>query len=162
MKNWLSSFFSWRKDPDAGRKEKTLMLGKTEGRRRRGWQKIRWLDGITDSINMSLSRLWSWWWTGMLQSMGSQRVGHDWATELNWINITQTEWKEQAFSKSVFFALLTWFFPHQFPLFSQIHPVLCMNSMWHPVGLQTLDLIILLTTSKRLQLHVPGGQPVTH
>ena len=73
--------------------EKTLMSGEIEGRRRRGWQRMRWLDGITDSMGMSLCRLGNWWWTGkpgMLQSTGSQRIGHDWATELNW---TQMNYK---------------------------------------------------------------------
>ena len=68
--------------------EKTLMLGKIEGRRRRGWQ--RWLDGITDSMDMVWVDSGSWWWTGrpgVLQFMESQRVGHDWATELNWTEL---------------------------------------------------------------------------
>ena len=69
--------------------EKTLMLGKIEGRRRRGWQKMRWLNGIIDSMDLSLNMLLSWWWTGkagVLRSMGlqSQTWLRDW-TEPNTI-----------------------------------------------------------------------------
>ena len=75
-------YLMWRTDS----LEKTLMLGKSEGRRRRGRQRMRWLDGITNSIDMSWLSSGSWWWTGklgMLHSMGLQRVQHDWVTELN-------------------------------------------------------------------------------
>ena len=67
--------------------EKTLMLGKIEGRRRRGRQRMRWLDGIILQWTWVWVNSGSWWWTGrtgMLQFMGLQRVGHDWTTELNW------------------------------------------------------------------------------
>ena len=66
--------------------EKTLMLGSIEGKRSRGWQRIRWLDGITDPWTWVWTSFGSWWWTGkpgVLQSVGLQRVGYDWATELN-------------------------------------------------------------------------------
>ena len=62
--------------------EKTLMLGKTEGRRRRGRQRMRWLDGITYSMDMGLANSRRYWREpGMLLSMASQRAGKDWATE---------------------------------------------------------------------------------
>ena len=82
--------------------EKTLMLGKIEGRRRRGRQRMRWM-----ALPTQWTWVWvdsgSWWWTrrpGVLWFMGLQRVGHNWATELNWtdiyicIHIYVSKWEE--------------------------------------------------------------------
>ena len=70
--------------PRADSLEKTLMLGKIEGRRRRGRQRVRWLDGIINSMDVILRKLREIVKdrkSGVLQSTGSQRVGHDLVTE---------------------------------------------------------------------------------
>ena len=71
----------WRADS----LEKTLMVGKIEGRRRGWWRINGWMASLTQRTWVWINSR-SWWWTGrpgMLQSMGSPRTGHDWATELN-------------------------------------------------------------------------------
>ena len=77
------SHLMWRTDSF----KKTLILGKIEGRKKRGQQKMRLLDCIMDLMDMSYSKIWGLVMNrepGVLKLMGSQRVRHDWVTELNW------------------------------------------------------------------------------
>ena len=80
LKLQYTGHLMWR----SGSLEKTLMLWKIESKRRRGWQRMTWLNGITDSTDMSLRKLGEIWRIGkpgVLQFMGSQRIGCDLATE---------------------------------------------------------------------------------
>ena len=88
LKLKLQSFghLMWRADSF----EKTLMLGKIEGRRRRGGQKIRWLDGITDSMDMSLSKLWEMVKEGDAWGATAHGVTKSWIRLSNWTN--KKEW----------------------------------------------------------------------
>ena len=89
---WKDWWWSWNSNTLATSCEelthwKTPWCWEGLGEGEEGDDRMRWLDSITDSMDMSWANSRSWWWTGrpgVLWFMGLQRVGHDWATELNW------------------------------------------------------------------------------
>ena len=94
-------YLTWRTDS----LEKTLMLGKIEGRRRRGWQRMRWLDGITDSMDMSLSMLWVGDGQGSLvccSPWGCKEL--DMTEQLNWTELLTGDVSRAVVLNSVDFA----------------------------------------------------------
>ena len=102
LKLWyFDHHLMWRTDSF----EKTLMLGKIESRRRRGWQRVRWLDGITDSVDMSLSKCWEL----VIQKEAWCAAVHGLAKNWTWLsNCTELNWSVLTIWYDDYFLLIMW------------------------------------------------------
>ena len=116
--------------------EKTPMLGRIRARKRRGWQRMRWLDGVTDPMDINFGKLqvlvmdrevWRAWF------MGSQRAGHDWVTELNSQDLLNGH--HPGSTSSYHFPSTTFYFHWQFLTFHSLYCQLAYNPCYSSLQL---------------------------